>query len=150
MGTSDELPEGVVDHQVKREEDTEHCGLLQQKERVELFDARVDGAPGGEHADGCEEAGEDDEPHGEAIDAEVIADGRRDDPEAIDFELKAAVVVIEVRGQVEREHEGGERDEQGPALHQLAPLGQKRCDDGAEGGQQENPGEDGVIDRGHG
>ncbi len=122
-GDEREFPEGVVDNEIEREKDAEHRGLLQQEERVELFDAGIDGAPGGEYADGREEAGEHDQPDREAIDAEVVVDGRRDDPEPIDLKLEAGVVVIEVRGQMQREHERGQRDEECPALHQLATLG---------------------------
>jgi hypothetical protein len=50
----------------------------------------MDGVPGGEHADGGEEAGEDDEPHGEAVDAEVVADGGRGDPGEVLLELEGA------------------------------------------------------------
>ena len=110
-GHKRELPEGVVDHQVERKKDADHRGLLQKQEGVELLHAGVDRAPGGKHADGREEAGEDDQPHGEAVDAEVIANRRGDDPEPVDLELEAGVVVVEVCGQVQREHKSGERDE---------------------------------------
>ena len=72
-----ELPEGVVEEEVERDEDAEHRDLLQQEEDVEELPAGVDDAPGGEHAEGGEEAGEDDEPHRQAVDAEVIVDGGR-------------------------------------------------------------------------
>ena len=75
-----ELPEGVVEEEVERDEDAEHRDLLEQEEGVEELLALADGVPGDEDAEGGEEAGEHDEPHGEAIDAEVVADGGRADP----------------------------------------------------------------------
>ncbi len=70
-----ELPEGVVEEEVERDEDAEHGDLLEQEEDVEEFLALGDSVPGDEDAERCEESGEDDEPHGEAVDAEVVADG---------------------------------------------------------------------------
>ncbi len=85
-----ELPEGVVEEEVERDEDAEHRDLLEQEEGVEELLAGVDGAPGGEDAEGGEEAGEHDQPHGEAIDAEVIADGGAGDPGDVLLELEGA------------------------------------------------------------
>ncbi len=73
-GNQREFPEAVVDHQVERDKDAEHGGLLDQEERVEDFAALLDGVPTGEYADGREQAGEDDEPEAEAIDADVVED----------------------------------------------------------------------------
>ena len=70
-----ELPEGVVEEEVERDEDAEHRDLLEQEEGVEELLAVGDGVPGDEDAERGEEAGEDDEPHREAVDAEVVADG---------------------------------------------------------------------------
>ena len=74
-GNQREFPEAVVEHQVERDEDAEHGGLLDQEERVEDLAALFDGVPTGEHADGREQADEDDEPEAEAVDADVVEDG---------------------------------------------------------------------------
>ena len=73
-GHQREFPEAVVDHQVERDKDAEHGGLLDEEERVVDLAALFDGVPTGEYADGCEQAGEDDEPEAEAVDADVVED----------------------------------------------------------------------------
>ena len=85
-----ELPEGVVEEEVERDEDAEHRDLLEQEEDVEELLALGDGVPGDEDAERGEEAGEDDEPHGEAVDAEVVADGGGVDPGEVLLELEGA------------------------------------------------------------
>ncbi len=79
-GHERKLPEAVVEHEVERDEDAEHGGLLDEKERVEDFAAGLDGVPTGDDADGREQAGEDDEPEAEAVDADVVEDGGILDP----------------------------------------------------------------------
>ena len=44
----------------------------------------------GEDAERGEEAGEDDQPHGEAVDAEVVVDGGAGDPGEVLVELEGA------------------------------------------------------------
>ena len=87
-----ELPEGVVEEEVERDEDAEHRDLLEQEEDVEELLALGDGVPGDEDAERSEEAGEHDEPHGEAVDAEVVADGGGVDPGDVLLELEGAGV----------------------------------------------------------
>ena len=79
-GDQRELPEAVVEHEVERDEDAEHGGLLDEEERVEDLAAGLDGVPTGEDADGREQADEDDEPEAEAVDADVVEDGGALDP----------------------------------------------------------------------
>ncbi len=110
-----ELPEGVVEEEVERDEDAEHGDLLEQEEDVEGLAAGADGVPAGEYAERGEEAGEDDEPHGEAVDAEVVADGGGGDPGEVLLELEgvwgcAGRGVVEVGGEVEGAEEGEESD----------------------------------------
>ena len=108
MGTMREFPEAVVEEEVEGGEDAEHGDLLEQEEGVEELRSRLDCVPGREHADGGEEAGEDDEPHAEAVDAEVVADVGGRDPGEVLLELEGARggVVVEVRGEVEGEERG--------------------------------------------
>jgi len=49
----------------------------------------VNAVPGRDDGDGCEESGQDDEEDAEAVDAEVVVDGRRADPVEIFLELIA-------------------------------------------------------------
>ena len=90
-GHERELPEAVVEHEVERDEDAEHGGLLDEKERVEDLAAGLDGVPTGDDADGREQADEDDEPEAEAVDADVVEDGGVLDPGKVDFELEAGL-----------------------------------------------------------
>ena len=89
-GDQRELPEAVVEEEVERDEDAEHRDLLEQEEDVEGLAAGLDGVPRGEDAERGEEAGEDDQPHGEAVDAEVVADGGGGDPGEVLFELEGS------------------------------------------------------------
>jgi hypothetical protein len=130
-GDERELPEAVVDHEVKREKDAEHRGLLHQEEQVEDLAAFLDGVPTGDNASGCEQADEHHEPEAEAVDAEVIVDGRQLDPGAVDLKLKARLAAHEMGGQMEGETEGEERGKQRDPRGQLAAIGQERNDGGA-------------------
>ena len=135
-GDERELPEGVVEEEVEGKEDAEHGDLLEQEEDVEGLGAGADGfdAPGGEDAEGREEAGEDDEPQGEAVDAEVVADGGGGDPGDVLLELEGvrggSCGIVEVGGEVEGAEEGEEGDGEGGPLHGLA-----RGRGGARGGR---------------
>ncbi len=86
-----ELPEAVVEEEVERDEDAEHRDLLEQEEDVEeLLAASAMAFQETRTPSGREEAGEDDEPHGEAVDAEVVADGGGGDPGDVLLELEGA------------------------------------------------------------
>src|SRR5215472_14088791 len=132
-GDESHLPEGVVEEEVERDEDAEHRDLLEQEERVEETAACVDGSPGDENTERGEEAGEDDEPHGEAVDAEVIVDGGRGDPGDVLLELKAtgSSGIVEVGRQVEREQEGDQGDGEGAPLLDAVAVRQEREKDGS-------------------
>ena len=122
-GDQRQLPEAVVEHQVERDEDAEHGGLLDEEEDKKDLTAGLDRVPAGKHADGGEQAGEDHEPEAEAIDANVVEDGRAFDPGLVDDELEAVPRQIVVEGQMEREAEGYERGEQGKPVGQLGAVG---------------------------
>ena len=107
-----ELPEAVVEHEIERNEDAKHGGLLDEKEGVEDFAAGLDGFPTGNDADGGEKADQHDEPEAEAVDAYVIADGGAFDPGNVDFKLEATLAGDEVCGKMKREEESDERSEE--------------------------------------
>ena len=146
-----ELPEGVIEEEVERAEDAEHGDLLEKEEDVEGLLAGADGVPAGEDAEGGEEAGEDDEPHGEAVDAEVVGDVGIGDPGVDLLELELAVGgvgggVAEVRGEVEREEKGEEGDGESAVLHGLAAIGQEREEEGAGERDEDDEGKDDVVE----
>ena len=145
-GHERELPEAVVEHQVERDEDAEHGGLLDEEERIEDLAARLDRVPTGEHADGREQAGEDDEPEAEAIDADVVEDGGALDPGDVALELEAGLAGGEVRGKMQREDEGDERGEQGDPVGQLGAVGQERDEDRAGQRNQQDERENRLVD----
>ncbi len=101
-GDERELPEAVVEHEVERDEDAEHCGLLDEKKRVVDFAAGLDSVPTGDNTDGREQADENDEPKAEAVDADVVEDGGILDPGNVALELEAGLAGDEVRGKMER------------------------------------------------
>ncbi len=146
-----ELPEGVVEEEVERDEDADHGDLLEEEEDVEELGAGLDGGdvPGGEDAEGGEEAGEDDEPEGEAVDAEVVADGGVGDPGSVLFELESvsrvAGDVVEMGGEVECGEEGEEGDGEGGGGDELAAVWKEGEEDGADERDGEEEGEDGLV-----
>ena len=71
-GNEGQLPEAVVDHQVKRDEDAEHRRLLHEEERIEDLAALLDRVPTGQHTNGRKQPDENDQPEAEAIDADVV------------------------------------------------------------------------------
>ena len=148
-GDERELPEAVVEHQVERDEDAEHGGLLDEEERVEDLAASLDGVPTGDDADGREQADEDDEPEAEAVDADVVEDGGVFDPGNVVLKLEAGLAGDEVRGKMQREQEGDERGEQGDPVGQLGAVGQERDEDRAGERDQQDEGENGLVDTRH-
>jgi hypothetical protein len=62
-GDKRELPEAVVEHEIERDEDAEHGGLLDEEERVVDFAAGLDGAPTGDDAYRREQADENHKPN---------------------------------------------------------------------------------------
>ena len=90
-GNQRQFPEAVVEHQVERDEDADHRGLLHQEERVEDLAAFLDGVPTGQHADRREQADENHEPQAQTVDADVIGDGGILNPGRVDLKLKAGL-----------------------------------------------------------
>ncbi len=132
-GDQGELPEGVVEEEVERDEDAEHRDLLEQEEDVEEAAAVVDDAPGDEDAQRSEQAGQNDEPHRESVHADVIADGRRGDPGGVLLELKRACgdAVVEVEGEVQGAEEGEQGDGEGAPLLDAVAVRQQSKNDGS-------------------
>ena len=143
-----QLPEGVVEEEVERDEDAVHRDLKEKEEDVEELPAGVDDAPGGEDAEWREEAGENNEPHGEAINAEVVADRWRGDPGDVLLELEGSGGgsgdVME--GQMQCEQEGDEGHGERPPFHQLGVVRQERQKDRAREWGEGDEGQDGVVD----
>ena len=123
-GHERKFPEAVVEHQVERDEDAEHGGLLDEEERVEDLAAFVDGVPTGDDADGSEQTDENDEPEAEAVDADVVGDGRDSQSMGrLTSNWNPRLTMSEVGGQMESEAEGDERGEQGDPAGSLPRLG---------------------------
>ena len=148
-GNERELPEAVVEHEVERDKDADHSGLLDEEERVEDFAAGLDGLPAGDDADGCEQANENDEPEAEAVDADVVEDRGAFDPGNVLLKLESGLAGNEVRGQMEREQEGDERRDEGDPVGQLSAVGQECDEDRACERYQQNEGENGLVDTRH-
>ena len=142
------LPERVVEEQVERDEDTEHRDLLEQEQGVEGLLAVGYLVPAGEDAEGREEAGKHDQPHAQAIDAEMVADGGGGDPGEVLGKAEGAVNsgsgVVERK--MERGHESEEGDDEGDGGLELAAVGQKSEEDGAGERDEEDEGEDVCVD----
>ena len=68
--------------------------------------------PGNEDTKRCEESGQHDQPHGEAIHAHVVVDVWAGDPLLINFVLEARLGAVEVHGQMQRQHERKQSDDQ--------------------------------------
>ncbi len=110
------------------DKDADHRGLLEQEEEVELLGAMVDGVPGSEHAERSQKAGQHDQPHGNAIHSQVIANGGTGDPGVVYFKLKARVAIDVVERQMEGQAEGDQGHRQREPLDDAAPP-RKQCHD---------------------
>ena len=123
-----QLPEAVVEKEIERDEDAQHRDLLEQEQNVKRFAARGDRVPAGEDAERGEEAGENDQPHAEAVDAKVIADRGRGDPGVIRHKTKAVLHLRRriARRQMKSHAEGHERDHERGARLQLASIREQR------------------------
>ena len=86
-GDEHDFPEEKKEEEVEREEDTNDADFEHQQHDEKFLDAFVNAVPGSDDGDGGEESRQDDEEDAEAVDAEVIVDGRRRDPMEIFLEL---------------------------------------------------------------
>ncbi len=143
-GDERELPEAVVEHEVERDKDAEHGGLLDEEERVVNLAAGLDGAPTGDDADGREQADENDEPEAEAVDSDVVEDGGAFDPGNVALELEAGLAGDKVRGKMEREEESEERSDERDPIGKLGAVGQERDEDRACERNQQDEGKNGL------
>ena len=76
------FPEEKEQEEIEGNEDANHPGFESQQKQVKFLDAMMRAMPRGEHADGGEEGGEDNQEHADAVHAKVIIDGRSGDPMA--------------------------------------------------------------------
>ena len=99
---------------------------------------------------GAKNSREDDEPHREAIDAEVIADGGVGDPVAVLIELEEARgPIVEMRRQMQCEQQREQRDDERDNVVQLRTfltVRNQRNDDCACERREEKQREDGMIE----
>ena len=79
----------------------------------------------------------------------MVEDGGILDPRTVDYELKAGLRRDEVRGQVERQAEGGKRGEECDPVGQFGAVGRERDQDRSGQRKQEDQRENRVVDRYH-
>src|SRR5216683_5626947 len=89
-GNQHHFPEEEEEEEVEREEDADHADFEHQQHDEKFLDAVLDAVPGGEHGDGGQKRGKDDQEQTDAVKAEVIVDGRDVDPLGDFFDLEAA------------------------------------------------------------
>ena len=109
----------------------------------------MDRVPTGNDADGREQAGEDDKPKAEAVDTDVIKDGRILNPGQIDLKLKAGLAGDEVRGKMKREKEAHQSCCERYPVGQLGTVGRDRDENGASKRNQEDEGENHWVESVH-
>jgi hypothetical protein len=124
---------------------SEHRGLLQQKKEVELFCARGDGSPAGEHGYWCEKAGEHNEPERDTVNAQVVVDIRALDPDEVLDELEAAGAVVIVKRQVQGKRKRQQGNEERAPLNDLALAGQQRNQQRAQRRDKDQNGKDVIV-----
>src|SRR5438105_4609232 len=88
-GDEHDFPEEEEEEEIEREEDADDADFEHQQHDEKFLDAFVNAVPRGDDGDGGEESRQDDEKDAEAVDAEVIVDGRRGDRVEIFIELVA-------------------------------------------------------------
>ena len=93
-GDQHDFPEEEEEEEIEREEDADDADFEHQQHDEKFLDALVNAVPGRDDGDGGEESGQDDEEDAEAVDAEVIVDGRCGDPMEIFLELVAGEAEI--------------------------------------------------------
>ncbi len=103
----------------------------------------------GDDANGRKQAHENDKPEAEAVNANVVEDGRTFDPGNVLLKLEAGLARDEMRGQVEREKESDECREQRDPVREPVAVGQERDEDRACERHQQDKGENGLVDTCH-
>src|SRR5713226_6165051 len=98
-GDEHDFPEKEEEEEVQREEDADHADFEHQQHDEKFLDAVLDAVPGGEHRDGGEERGEDDQEQADTVEAEMIVDGWDVDPFGKFFELVAGDADLYFRDQ---------------------------------------------------
>ena len=88
-GDQGNFPEHVEQEQVERNEDADQPEFEQDQKGEELFDAMVDGLPRHQNRNRREEGGQQHQPERQAVQADVVVNRRRRDPDAVVNESKA-------------------------------------------------------------
>ncbi len=117
------LEEHVEQHAVKRGEHADHDARQDQERGHVGRHALGDDLPAGDHDDHRDEGGQHDEPHRDAVDAEVVVDVEALDPRVLLDELHLRGAAVEVQDQRQRDQEADDRAEQrGPADEARAAI----------------------------
>ncbi len=140
--------EHIEEDEIERGEHADHQ-RLQQQERDHVFgDARLDGFPAGQDAEGHEARREHDEQHGDAVHAHVIADAEAEPVGAL-LELEGSGRAVKIAPDVNRQCElDDSRDQRHPAGGVCRPgrvAARQKNDQRADGGQEGDDAEDRQV-----
>src|ERR1035438_9673765 len=143
------FPEEIEEEQVERNEDADHRGLEHRHKDEKFLHPVADGVPRDEHAHRHQEGGQDDQPHGDAIDAKVIVDVGVGNPGDVLLELEPALPADQVPRQVQRGEQGDQRDRQRKIADIAIAARKEQQQDGSRQRQKNNDGEDVAVDEIH-
>ncbi len=109
-GDEHDFPEEKKEEEIEREEDTDHADFEHQQHDEEFLDAMLDAIPGREYGNSGQERSQDDEEQADAVQTEMIVNGRDVDPFGEFFELIAGNADLHFRDQEqgEKEFDGGD------------------------------------------
>src|SRR5580704_6078876 len=115
QGNEPDLPEDKKEHEVKRKKNANDSDFQQKEHDVELFHAMLDIFPRSQYADRREEGNQVDEKDADAVDANVIIDGRHGNPVMEFLKLQAASAWGHGKDGQKGEKEFGNSDHQAKA-----------------------------------
>ena len=98
------FPEEVEQEQVQRGENADQGRLKQQQQNEKFLYALMYRGPGNQHAERRQECGQHHQPDGNSVNAHVVVNVGRSDPDFVDLELKNTALTMEVHRQVKRGH----------------------------------------------
>jgi hypothetical protein len=106
------FPEEVEDKQVEGNEDAEQRSFHHQKKDKKFLHPLLNGSPGNQHAKWSKKCGEHHQPHGDAIDSEVVMNIWSSNPCAIEFKVESRFGLVKVHQQVQGKDKRQQRNPQ--------------------------------------
>ena len=141
------FPEQKEQEQVERNKDADHSCFEHQQRNKKALRAPVDRFPGGQHRDGREERGEQDQKQADAVDAKVVVNRRLGNPGVKFLPLEAGRFHIESpqeqQGKTEFDGRGSHREAANPDV--IVAAEQKKRERARSGQERQNREQVGLL-----